>query len=101
MVFAWQQVLAGVVTEILLVLSGVGGWLAYIGARHDDFEQAMDVMDVLGLGAILVPMVMVPIWTLFVFLSFRAVVEAIQVYLDIEDNTRAAAEGLPSSGDST
>lgn len=39
------------------------------------------------------------IMTLFLFLSLRALVEGIQVYLDIEDNTRATAARLGEATD--
>lgn len=38
--------------------------------------------------------VSISVWSVFIFLSLRAAVEVIQVYLDIEDNTRASATAL-------
>ncbi len=47
---------------------------------------------------VLLALLLIPIVAAFIFLSLRALVEGIQVYLDIEDNTRATAARL---GDAT
>jgi len=48
----------------------------------------------LALGAAHLLSVSISVWSVFIFLSLRAAVEVIQVYLDIEDNTRASATAL-------
>jgi len=83
MVFAWLSL-------VWWGLSSLIGTIAFLSnAREMRAEEVMlPLLAIIGFG----------IMALFLFLSLRALVEGIQVYLDIEDNTRATAARL---GDAT
>jgi len=81
MVSAWGSLLSGMVGALLLIL----GWASLRGALPE-IPADLDLVGIaIGVGVTL-------LWSIFWAFTLRAAVEAIQVYLDIEENTRRSAE---------
>lgn len=86
MVSAWGSLLSGVGGAVFLAL----GW-ASVRNVVPEVPAGLDLVAVaLAVGVTL-------LWSVFWAFTLRAAVEAIQVYLDIEENTRRSAEAVPAS----
>ena len=85
MVAAWGSLVSGILGAALAAV----GWL---GVRSDIGGVPAD----LDLVALAVAVGLMVLWSTFWAFTLRAVVEGIQVYLDIEENTRRAVEGKES-----
>lgn len=87
MVSAWGSLLSGVGGAVFLAL----GW-ASVRSAVPEVPADLDLVAVaLAVGVTL-------LWSVFWAFTLRAAVEAIQVYLDIEENTRRSAEAADTSG---
>lgn len=89
MLSAWGSLLSGVGGAVFLAL----GW-ASVRTVVPDVPAGLDLVAVaLAVGVTL-------LWSVFWAFTLRAAVEAVQVYLDIEENTRRGAEaaGARASG---
>lgn len=81
MLSAWGSLLSGVGGAVFLAV----GWASVRGAVPQ-LPAGLDLLAVaLAVGVTL-------LWSLFWAFTLRAAVEAIQVYLDIEENTRRSAQ---------
>jgi len=92
MAFAWIVLVVGQITAAIVLITGIGAARetasAYSALGSDGSNSGLTI-----LFAFLTS-VYISVWSDFIFLSLRAVVEVIQVYLDIEDNTRSSATAL-------
>lgn len=86
MIAAWGSLVAGLLTVGLLIF----GWLQ----ARSDLPTVPANLDVVALA---VAVGLTLLWSVFWAFTLRAVVEGIQVYLDIEQNTRRLAEATEKS----